>query len=128
MTEQEIKAMDNPKKYKKRKTLTDDYINMIYRMLKDGIKPEEIFSYVIKQGYTGSWEALDNRVRHLLSNNFGKNLPQNWYLTYAYPIDITVIGRHEILKYITIRKEKKENKQVSGKIFQSNKRKIFNNW
>ena len=52
MTEQEIKAMDNPKKYKKRKTLTDDYINMIYKMLKDGIKPEEIFSYVIKQGYT----------------------------------------------------------------------------
>lgn len=49
MSEEEIQSMDSPKKYKKRRTATDDYINMIYKMLLDGIQPEVVFSYCIKK-------------------------------------------------------------------------------
>ena len=76
MSEDDIQMMDNPKKYKKRKTVTDDYINMIYKMTLDGIRPEVIFSYVIKKGYLESWKALDNRIVYLLKNNFGVVLSQ----------------------------------------------------
>ena len=36
MSEEEIKALDHQKEYKKRRTTGDDYINVIYKMLCDG--------------------------------------------------------------------------------------------
>lgn len=117
MNEEEIKALDNPKKYKQRKTVTDDYINMIYKMILDGIKPEIIFSYVIKKGYSGSWDALSNRIKRLLKNNFSISLSMGWYIKYKYPDNIIIIKRNEILKYITTKNEKtKKNKTVEKNI------------
>lgn len=117
MKEAEIKALDNPKKYKQRKTVTDDYINMIYKMILDGIKPEIIFSYVIKKGYSGSWGALSNRIKRLLKNNFSISLSREWYLEYKYPDDIIIIKRNEIIKYITTKDEKtRKNKTIEYNI------------
>lgn len=106
MSEDDIQMMDNPKKYKKRKTVTDDYINMIYKMTLDGIRPEVIFSYVIKKGYLESWKALDNRIVYLLKNNFGVVLSQYWYLKFEYPKNVIIITRNDILKYVTSNKKK----------------------
>lgn len=106
MSEEEIRSLDNPKKYKKRKTITDDYINMIYKMLLDGIQPEVIFSYCIKKGYTNSWKALDNRICRLLKNNFGVKLKINWYAKWEYPNELIVISRNDILKHITSKHQK----------------------
>lgn len=117
MSEEEIKALDNPKKYKQRKTATDDYINMIYKMILDGIKPEIIFSYVIMKGYKGTWKALDNRIVCLLKNNFSISLSMGWHIKYKYPDNIIIIKRNEILKYITAKNEKtKKNKTVEKNI------------
>ena len=106
MSEEEIRSMDSPKKYKKRRTATDDYINMIYKMMLDGIQPEVIFSYCIKKGYTGNWMALDARIRRLLKNNFGVKLKINWYTKWEYTKEVVVISRNDILKHITSKRQK----------------------
>ena len=106
MSEDDIQMMDNPKKYKKRKTVTDDYINMIYKMTLDGIRPEVIFSYVLKNGYNGSLRALGLRIERLLKNNFGIVLSMNWYLKLEYPKTVILITRNDILKYVTSNKKK----------------------
>ena len=90
---------------------------MIYKMILDGIKPEIIFSYVIKKGYSGSWDALSNRIKRLLKNNFSISLSMGWYIKYKYPDNIIIIKRNEILKYITTKNEKtKKNKTVEKNI------------
>jgi len=117
MSEEEIQSLDYPKQYKKRKTMTDDYINMIYKMTIDGIAPEAIFSYIIKKGYEGSWEALNSRIRRLLKNNFETILPINWHLLYEYPSGVVSIKRNDIVKEITTKKEKtKRNKELEENI------------
>lgn len=117
MSEEDIQSLDSPKKYKQRKTATDDYINMIYKMILDGIKPKIIFSYIIRKGYKGSQKALDNRITCLSKNNFGIVLPMNWYVDYKYPTDIVIIKRNEIIKYITTKnKETRKNGTVENNI------------
>lgn len=110
MSKGEIQALDHPTKYKKRKTLTDDYINMIYKMEKDGIKPEIIFSYMIRKGYTGTWRSLGSRIERLFKNNFGELLHMNFYLDYDYPPEITILSRNELVRYICMKDEKKDSK------------------
>ena len=46
MTEEEVERMDKINEYKKSKSKMDDYSNMIYKMLKDGVSQEYIFAYV----------------------------------------------------------------------------------
>lgn len=113
MSEEDIKGLDYPKEYKKRKTATDDYINVIYKMLMDDIAPEQIFSYCIWKGYDGTYGALDNRIKNTLKNNFHKVLPVEWYCKLEYPKDVTVIKRNDILKYITAKNDKiKKNETI----------------
>lgn len=117
MSKEDIQMLDSPKKYKHRRTATDDYINMIYKMILDGIKPEIIFSYVVMKGYKGTWKALNNRIVCLLKNNFSISLPMKWYIEYRYPDNVTIIKRNEILKYITTKNEKiKKNETVEKNI------------
>ena len=107
MSGEEIRSMDHPRVYKARKKPTNDYVNIIYKMYADGIRPEVIFSYICKMGYCGSRSALDNQIVRILKNNFGVKLPMKWYLKREYPGDVTLIKRNELLKYITARNEKK---------------------
>ena len=106
MSEEEIKALDHPKEYKKRRTTGDDYINVIYKMLRDGIIPEVILAYVLRLGYQGTLAAISSRIERMAKNNFGIKLRQNWHLKYEYSTDITVIKRNDVLKYITARNPK----------------------
>ncbi|MCD7948975.1 MAG: transposase [Erysipelotrichaceae bacterium] len=114
MSEEDIRSLDKPKKHQKTKgTATDDYINIIYKMLSDGVAPEIIFSYIIHKGYKGTWRALDNRIYYMLKNNFNRSLPMNYYLDYKYPSTITVIKRNDVIKYLTTKDDKIEvNKTV----------------
>lgn len=117
MTKEEIKALDHPKEYKKRITMGDDYINIIYKMLLDGIIPEVILAYILKLGYSGTMRAITLRIERMIKNNFGLNLQKNWYLKYEYPSNITVITRNAIFKYITTRNPKvKKDKTIEANI------------
>lgn len=104
MSKEEIQLLDNPQSRKKRKTVMDDYINIIYKMLYDGIRPEIIFSYIVYKGYDSSWDSLEICVRLLAQNNFGIKLRQGWYYEYQYPIEVEIIKRNELLIYITSKK------------------------
>ena len=106
MSEEEIKALDHPKEYKKRTTTGDDYINIIYKMLRDGIIPEVILAYVLKLGYQGTMYAMLHRIERMAKNNFGITLGKRWHSKYEYSADITVIKRNDILKYITTKNPK----------------------
>lgn len=112
MSETEIQAMDNPIVYKTRDKLTNDYVNIIYKMYINDIKPEMIFSYILKIGFKGTYKVLDNQIIRLIKNNFGVKLPMNWYLDYDYPADVTMIKRNEVLKFITTKKEKKKKSKT----------------
>ena len=50
MTEEEVERIDKINEYKKSKSKMDDYSNMIYKMLKDGVSQEYIFAYVKLKG------------------------------------------------------------------------------
>lgn len=106
MSDDEIRGLDNPTIYKKRITACDNYICLIYKMMKDNIRPEVIYSYCIRNGYDGSRSALENHITHLLKNNFNITLAQGWTYNYKYEDDVTVIKRNEILKFITVKNEK----------------------
>jgi hypothetical protein len=117
MSEDEIIALDNPKNYKKRKTMFDDYMNMMYKMLLDEIEPTLIISYVIKNGYSGNVETLTDYLRRVIANNFTGKLTKIYLYKEVLPKDVIRITRSEILKYITTKDVKKiKNKKVATNI------------
>lgn len=78
MTEEDILSLDSPRNCKKRKTVMDDYLNIIYKMLHDKIDPATIFSYVLRQGYCGSLRTLENYIVLLAKNNFKRKFHMGW--------------------------------------------------
>jgi len=105
-TEKEIAALEHITVYKRRKTMLDDYMNIIYKMLRDKVRPEVIFSYVIKVGYNGNLKSLQNYIEALAQNNFRRKFWINWPYKFCYSNDISVIKRNEILRYITVKSPK----------------------
>lgn len=102
MSLNDIQNLDNPRDYKKRKTIMDDYINIIYKMLKDGINDSVIYSYIKLKGYNGSSNSLLNYIKCIGQNNFrNKGLFNNLYIKkLVYPENIIVIKRNNLLKYL----------------------------
>ena len=113
MPEDKISALDYRTVYKKRKNMFDDYINIIYKMLRDKIYPPIINSYIIRSGYDGNIDALDTKIRRVAKNNFNIKLGINWAYKFAYSKDILVVKRNEVLRYITTRNPKtKRNENI----------------
>ncbi len=115
MTEEEITSLDQPVNYRKRKTIADDYLNIIYKMLCDKIDPAVILAYTVKSGYDGNLETMQVYIRLLSKNNFKLDLSMNWAFKFEYPEDIIVIKRNEILKYITTKNPKVKRDENTGK-------------
>ena len=106
MTDDDIAKLDRPTEYNKRKTVMDDYVNIIYKMLRDGIKPAAIMSYVIRAGYAGKQSTLEAYIKSLARNNFNIRLGINWPYVIEYPDGVTAIKRNELLRYITTKNPK----------------------
>jgi len=118
MTAEDIAEFDKPVNYKKRKTVMDDYLNIIYKMLRDKIKPEIIMSYVIKSGYNGNLMTLENYIKTFAKNNFNNGLHRDWAYDFSYPDDIIVIKRGELLKYITTKNPKTKKSEIISRNFE----------
>ncbi|MGL4854918.1 MAG: transposase, partial [Lentisphaeria bacterium] len=103
MSEEDIKLLNQPTKYKKRKTIADDYLNIIYKMLRDKIDPAMILAYIIKMGYTGNIQTMQNYIQLFAKNNFNYRLQMNWAYKKEFPKEITVIKRHQVLSYILLK-------------------------
>lgn len=101
MTDEEVEKTLEITEYKKRKTDMDDYLNIVYKMLRDKYDPAFIYSYILNIGYSGGRRSLESHIRAIAMNNFGIQFGQYAFLTQRYPEDVTVISRFEVLKYIT---------------------------
>jgi len=101
MKESEIDKLNQPRNYKKRETVIDDFINIIYKMLSDKVDPSAIFAYTIRTGYKGNLNTMQDYIKMMSKNNFNRCLPMNFAYKLEYPENLTVIKRNEILKYIT---------------------------
>jgi len=104
MDQQQIDALDAPTAYKKRKTAIDGFQHMVYKMLLDGVAPELIFSYVLKSGYSGSWDSLSAYISHFSMNNFGRRVNRYPGTKLAYPEGVTVISRSDFRCFVTGKK------------------------
>ena len=118
MTNTDIEKLDEITIYKKRKTLLDDYDNMIYKMLKDNLEYKVIYSYVIYKGYTGNPNTLNNHIMFINENNFPNNPSKTIKnVKMVYPENIIVIKRTNILKFIlTINSKTKKDKIIEENI------------
>jgi len=114
MTEDIINNIDSVQP-KKRIAQADDYLNIIYKMQRDGYSDNIIFHYVIQQGYEGNTDTLWKHMYHISINNFPNRKAYHsiHYMERRYPEDIIVIKRNSLLKYIlTIDPKKKRDKTI----------------
>ena len=110
MSQEEVEKIKDLKKRGKRKTDMDCYMNIVYKMLRDGYNPEFIYSYILSLGYNGSPHSLGNHIKCIARNNFGRKLKMGFEYKYSYPEGTVIIKRSDILKYITMKdKTKMEN-------------------
>ena len=102
MADEEVDGLDKIRKCRKRATQVDGYINMIYKMLRDGVGDDIIYSYAISRGYSGKPHALRDYIYLIKKNNFPDRTPMNLsaFKTWDYPDGITVIKRTELLRYL----------------------------
>jgi len=101
MSEEDIQNLDNPRDYKKRKTVMDDYINIIYKMMCDDISNNIIYSYIRYKGYNGNSITLLNYIQVLEKNNFPNRVSTNNIIMKAnYPKNVIVIKRNDLLIYL----------------------------
>lgn len=118
MTEEDINKLDEITVYKKRKTLLDDYDNIIYKMVKDNLEYKVIYSYIHFKGYNGSDAALNNHIYLINENNFPNNPVKSIKkVKMIYPKDVSVINRTNLLKFIlTINPKTKKDKIIEDNL------------
>lgn len=117
MDEDEVENYDKFRGYKKGKTKMDNYMNIIFKMLKDKIAQEYIFMYVKSKGYVGSDRYLLDYINLVAKNNGFDYKNRTTYIKEVYPNDITVITRYELLKYLlTLDEKKNKNSDIEKNI------------
>ena len=109
MTEEDVDQVLEIKEYRKRHTDMDDYLNIIYKMLRDHFNPAFIYSYIIHIGYPGSLFSLEDHIRALSLNNFGVFYDKFFHTQKQYPENVTIISRNDVFRYITIKDKDKMN-------------------
>jgi len=103
MSLRQIDDLDHPIYYKKRKTIMDDYINIIYKMLRDGFPNLAVQTYVFSNGYRGSKESLKDYIHDVKKNNFPESVLDERISSKEHKSKDTIISmsRKKILNYIT---------------------------
>lgn len=113
MTDEEVENIVIRKDYKKRKTVIDDYVNIIYKMIIDQIPPEYIIAYILNNGYDGKVSNIVCYIKLITNNN---NLQYDYskliFIEYKYPDDVTIITRYELFKFILTIKETKKKSDI----------------
>jgi len=113
MSDEDVEQVPEITVYRKRHTDMDDYLNIVYKMLRDRYDPAFIYSYILHTGYSGSRKSLESHIKAIALNNFGIVLGRSYHQKEQYPEDVTVISRFDVLKYMTITdKEKMKGSDV----------------
>ena len=114
MSDEEVESLSEIKKYKDRKSLLDNYRNIVYKMLIDNIPQEYILAYILKEGYKGSITNLSSYIIMVAKNN---NISYKSKFTLRnikmeYPNDIIIITRQELLKNLLTIDDIKKNNEI----------------
>ena len=114
MPQKEVEKIKDLKERGKHKTDMDDYMNIVYKMLRDDYDPAFVYSYILHIGYSGSINSLINHIKAIGRNNFDMHIRRDFQYRYRYSQEITIIRRFDILKYITMKdKSKMENTETA---------------
>lgn len=120
MPAEEIQGMDRPRKSKHSAGRRGNaYVNIIYKMMRDGHADDTIYFYLRHTGIKDPSTTIWFYLSCISQNNFPgrKKIHSMKMLEDCYPDDVTVIKRDEILKYILTKNPKsKRNKTVEEHI------------
>ena len=116
MAEDEVQRLGSVQERYKRPTPADNYLNIIYKMQRDGYTDDIIYHYVIRKGYEGNKATLWKHIYCISLNNFTDRKVKHplHYMKWLYPPDVTVIKRGSLLRYILTRDPKKERDETVG--------------
>lgn len=109
MTSEEIESLNDLNEYKKRDKPSEvcEYLNIIYKMLRDGHKHENIYWYIMSKGFNGTDSQLRNAIICIAKNNFHKKIGR-FHFRYAHKEGSIVIKRNDLLMEITTMNPKRE--------------------
>lgn len=95
----------------------DKYINIIFKMQRDGVSDDLIYFYILKHGYGENQNTLWNYIYCIEKNNFPNRTPINhrYLLEWSYPDDVNVIKRTSLLKYLLTKNPKIKKDETIAK-------------
>ena len=111
--------MDMPNEYKSRARAGDDFVNIIFKMMRDGYDDEIIYHYLRKIGITTPRNTLWVYISAISKENFpNRKRLHNLKLTdNSYPADVIAIQRADLLRYIlTTNPKKPKDKTIADHI------------
>jgi hypothetical protein len=116
MPESEAQSLSLPPDLPKRPSPADGYVNIVYKMLRDGHADNASHHDVMRQGYGGNGPSLVGLIHNISRNNFPgrKTAHPESCARWDYPAGITVIKRSSLLRHIlTVNPKKKKDGTVS---------------
>lgn len=120
MSEADIRSLDKPRNYKKRESIMNDWLNVIFKMMNDGHNDEIIYFYILQQAnFMGSKCQLEKYIYLIGKNNFIDRKPFNpqYLIESVYPSDVIIINRRDLLKYLlTCNPKATKDKNISSYI------------
>ena len=114
LTDEQVNSLCYKKRYSKSDSTMIQFDNIVYKMMKDGITPDEVYCRILALGYKGSLNTLRSHITGIAYNHFG--IKTNRRLgTQCVNSGVETIKRSDIIKWITIKdKSKKRNKYSMG--------------
>ena len=103
MSEAQINSLDSPTNYKKRESSMNDWLNIIFKMMDDGLRNETIYFYIWRQpAFHESQQKLGEYIYIIGKNNFPDRALFNAKILMELVIspEVVVLKRTEILKYL----------------------------
>lgn len=100
---------------KRRKTVVDDYVNIIYKMMSAGYSDLTVFSYVLSKGYNKNQGTLWYYMYCISKNNFpGRETESQRHFggNLGYPYDVTVIKKEHLIDNLFKNNPKSEYKDI----------------
>lgn len=118
MSDEAIKSLSRPTNYRKRDSQMNDWLNVIYKMMRDGHSNEAIYFYIKRQpNYQLNDNSLSKYIYLSGKNNFPERKPFNrkHLMESVLPPGVIRFKRADILKYLLTCNPKVKKNEELGK-------------
>lgn len=124
MSWNDIAVIDQAKPYKarpwKKERIGDAFINIIFKMLRDGYASKTILNYIRYLGFTTPEWAIRNYIRSIRISNFTNDCEKAHVIsTENYPKDVITLSRNKILRHILTIDPKIKEKHLEKEEYQN---------